>query len=237
MIQVIDRTFQLLSAIGENGPCGLAELEERVGLNKGTTCNILRTLVELGYVSKTGRNRYHLGAKLRTLTAGATSQDVLVACGVESCRTLATELNEGVVGVLRNGDCFHRFVKIFCDEGGFVENTDWIRLKSVHSMATSKALLAFQPPADVADLLERHGESALLERLVPELNAIRAEGACVMTARNSRMAMTGVAVPVLDGDGTARMALGVFLPASRFEGKERDRIVNRLRGCTGSLDQ
>ena len=47
MIQVIGRVFAILEELSLDGEVSLESLARITGLNKGTLCNILRTLIEL----------------------------------------------------------------------------------------------------------------------------------------------------------------------------------------------
>ena len=55
MIQVIGRVFAILEELSLDGEVSLDSLAGITGLNKGTLCNILRTLIELGYIRRSRR--------------------------------------------------------------------------------------------------------------------------------------------------------------------------------------
>ena len=48
MIQVIERVFRLLEELSLDGEVSLDSLARISALNRGTLCNILRSLIELG---------------------------------------------------------------------------------------------------------------------------------------------------------------------------------------------
>jgi IclR family acetate operon transcriptional repressor len=69
MIQSIERAVAILEIIAqEGGAAHLRHIAEKTGLGKTTVHNILKTLDELGYVSRRiGDMRYHLGNRILNL--------------------------------------------------------------------------------------------------------------------------------------------------------------------------
>ena len=60
MIQVIDRVFNILEHLRDSQVLSLSCLAKRMGLNKSTLCNILKTMTDLGYVENDGSGNYRI---------------------------------------------------------------------------------------------------------------------------------------------------------------------------------
>ena len=102
MIQVVERVFCILEELSLDGEVSLNSLARITGLNKGTLCNILRSLIELGYVVRTRESHYALTGKFRRL-AGT---EVCSGAERERMREVVVSLAEateesGVLAVLR----------------------------------------------------------------------------------------------------------------------------------------
>ena len=72
-IQSIERAFAILEEVARHRDgIGLAELAKRVGLHSSTAFHLIRTMVQLGYVSQPkDSKKYRIGRRLFTLAAGA----------------------------------------------------------------------------------------------------------------------------------------------------------------------
>ena len=105
MIQVVNRAFGILEHLAANGSTTVKELAETTRLKKSTLCNILKTLVELGYVTKTQRGRYQVGSRLAEVVYPQFQHEALVRLGRETVVALADATAESVqLAVLRKGE-------------------------------------------------------------------------------------------------------------------------------------
>src|SRR5665647_3809853 len=79
-VQSLGRAFAILEEIARNREgIGLAELSKRVGLHNSTTFHLVKTMVQLGYVSQLADSRkYRIGRRMFTLAAGALDEIELV---------------------------------------------------------------------------------------------------------------------------------------------------------------
>ena len=102
MIQVIGRVFAILEELSLDGEVALDSLAGITGLNKGTLCNILRSLIELGYVRRSRGSHYVLTDRIRELAAPEifTGEEQEKIRG--TVRSLAEATGEsGVLSILR----------------------------------------------------------------------------------------------------------------------------------------
>src|SRR3990170_6007655 len=80
-VQSIARAFAIAEEIARNREgISLAELSKRVGLHNSTTFHLVKTMVQLGYVSQLADSRkYRIGRRMFTLAAGALDEIELVS--------------------------------------------------------------------------------------------------------------------------------------------------------------
>src|SRR5919108_1011018 len=78
-VQSIERAFAVLGALAD-GPVGVTEVSDRVGLPKSTVARLLGSLVREGAVEQLpGDARYRLGGRLVTLAASIVPTRSLIA--------------------------------------------------------------------------------------------------------------------------------------------------------------
>lgn len=103
MIQVIERAFRIMEELSLDGEVSLESLARVSKLNKGTLCNILRSIIELGYARRTREGYYQLTDKIKELSLGnnisADDLEKMHAC----VSSLADKTGEsGVLSLLRH---------------------------------------------------------------------------------------------------------------------------------------
>ena len=203
----------------------MKELAELTGLKKSTLCNILKTLTELGYVTKAVRGVYRVGPKLGEIARPQMQQDALARLAGDAVVALANVTGEvAQLVVLRDGE------RYILAEGRsrheLIVNTVTLDVAAVGS-ATGRVLLAYRDGATVREALQRSqrtGES--LDELRSALGAIREVGLCENRPRDREV--VGLAVPVFCGTAVVA-ALGVYLPSVRSRGKHRAEVIDSLR--------
>jgi DNA-binding IclR family transcriptional regulator len=104
MIQVIERTFSIMELLSPDRGVSLDRLTRSTGLNKGTLCNILKSLVELGYVQKEGNGTYIISRRFYALAQPYSQDKRLVELADYYVKTLATETRESGVAAILNHD-------------------------------------------------------------------------------------------------------------------------------------
>ena len=103
MIRVLHKSATILDVIAELGASPHAQIARRTGLNKATLSNILKTLVEIGYVQKTAQGAFRLGEALRRLARKRAWDDTLPALADSWATALSERTGETVsVATIRN---------------------------------------------------------------------------------------------------------------------------------------
>jgi len=232
VIQVIGRAFGILEYLADKGPSSVKKLAAVTGLKKGTLCNILKTMSELGYVEKVERGLYAVGARLAEVAGPQMEQDAVVRLGREVVVALADATEEAaLIAVLREGERYI-LAEAKCRQGLTV-NPD-VGEKSVFYRATGWVLLGGLEEKELRQLVEsRKGTIGAWEGSYEELKAlvrkVRDEGLAKCQPGNGQV--VGLAVPVLGREGKVEATLGVYLPTVRFEGSHRQEVVELIKSA------
>jgi len=222
-VQSIARAFAIAEEIARNREgISLAELSKRVGLHNSTTFHLVKTMVQLGYVSQLADSRkYRIGRRMFTLAAGALDEIELVSVATPVLEKLTSETGEYSHFAIRSGDQIVVVAKT-AGTGIFqmVDRTGAVR--PGHATALGKVLLAALSPAQ----LERYLETCELrpftaktiverEALLRELDEVRRKGIGFDDGEFDAEARC-VAVPVRDFTGRVAGAIGMSGPMWRL---------------------
>ena len=222
-VQSIARAFAIAEEIARNREgISLAELSKHVGLHNSTTFHLVKTMVQLGYVSQLADSRkYRIGRRMFTLAAGALDEIELVSVATPVLEKLTGETGEYSHFAIRSGDQIVVVAKT-AGTGIFqmVDRTGAVR--PAHATALGKVLLAALSPAQ----LERYLESCELrpytaktiverEALLREIDEVRRKGIAFDDGEFDSEARC-VAVPVYDFTGRVAGAIGISGPMWRL---------------------
>ncbi|MBJ3778030.1 IclR family transcriptional regulator [Acuticoccus mangrovi] len=219
----------------------LIDVVEASGLSVAVAHRLLAGMVAYGLVDQDAEtNRYFLGLKLLSLTAGATERHGIARCAEGPLEQLAKETGDTIYLSLPSGDdsvCVDR------REGSFPIRTLTLNLGDRRPLGVgggSMALLAFQEDAFIADILARdrarrqsYGiDDAWLEAALKEA---RARG---YTMNDGRLiqGMSGVGVPICRADGRAVAALSLAAIADRLGGERLAWVVGLLKQAAAKIE-
>jgi DNA-binding IclR family transcriptional regulator len=234
MIQVIHRCFELLELFRKYGILSLKAAEKETGLNKATLCNILKTLSDLGYVSRRGRGDYVITERFR-LFADIPEPDRLYSVIRKRLFEFVSDMREGAVGVVRRGNDFYRVSKVFCSDDCVEREDDVISVKPF-SMAASWRLLASLPEKSISDisrglafpLKTPHGEFASPAELRKALKDTGDKLMYVFCHEVNGFDKIAIALPIVSPEGGREAALSFSLPRKRFTGDYRVVVTKRI---------
>jgi len=182
--QVLERSFAILDVLAESTEdLSLADMEERLDLNKSTSYRLLRTLERHRFAEKDfGTGKYRLGSKLLELGARAVARFDLVTIGRPFLEKLATQSGETAhLGVLSGREV----VSIAVANGRHnLRMSVTVGGKApVHCSSLGKAILALLPENEVDSVLGKeplraHTRHTMTRRLdlKAELAQIRTRG-------------------------------------------------------------
>ena len=222
-VQSIARAFAIAEEIARNREgISLAELSKRVGLHNSTTFHLVKTMVQLGYVSQLPESRkYRIGRRMFTLAAGALDEIELVSVATPVLEKLTGETGEYSHFAIRSGDQIVVVAKT-AGTGIFqmVDRTGAVR--PAHATALGKVLLAALSPVQLERYLETcelrpFTAKTIVERdaLLREIDEVRRKGIAFDDGEFDSEARC-VAVPVRDFTGRVAGAIGVSGPMWRL---------------------
>jgi DNA-binding IclR family transcriptional regulator len=202
-------------------PLSAAEVAKLCDLSRPTAYRLIRTLATRGYLTRDDDTHYRLGTQVLSL-----SQNVLDALDLPELaqpyiRQLSDITNEtAYVSVLDDDEILYV---------GKAESSQSVRTHTkigsrnmLHCTAMGKAMLAFLPEDDRAELVERLGlttntAKTITERaaLTEELDTIRAQQFAI-DDEESEEGVRCVGAPIFDHSGRVRAAISVSGPAYRL---------------------
>lgn len=222
-VQSIERAFAIAEEVARNREgIGLAELSKRVGLHNSTTFHLVKTMVQLGYVSQLADSRkYRIGRRMFTLAAGAMDEIELVSVATPVLEKLTRETGEYSHFAIRSGEQIVVVAKT-AGTGIFqmVDRTGAVR--PAHATALGKVLLAALSPSQLERYLEtcelrKFTAKTIVEKdaLLREIEEVRRKGLAFDDGEFDPEARC-VAVPVRDFTGRVAGAIGMSGPMWRL---------------------
>jgi DNA-binding IclR family transcriptional regulator len=211
--------LEWLAAVG-NQPQGLSEIALGLAQPKATVHRLLTVLRRRGYVSQDNQSLYSLGIKCFELGSRWSQTFDLGTFSRPYLEKLNEELMERVqLAIYDQGDAVY-VLKL--------ESTQLIVAKAelgnrapATVVATGRALLAFQPPAEIRAQLSRplpaYTENTPISReeITAILDEVRREGFAV-NRETYRPGICGLAAPIRDSTGAVIASVGTLVPAHRF---------------------
>jgi len=228
-VQSIERAFAVLGALAE-GPRGVTEVADRVGLPKSTAARILAALTLEGAVEQVpGEARYRLGPRLGSLAAGVRPTRRLVAIAHPYLAELANQIGEAAGLSVPEGSSMHYVDQV--DSRNPVQVRDWTGTRiPMHAVSSGQVFLShFPPPAlsrFLASPLEQFTEHTVTDAsaLLSRLRDVRREG-YAWVREEFAIGINSVAAPVADADGEVVAAVHVHGPSYRFPTPDGARAV------------
>jgi DNA-binding IclR family transcriptional regulator len=244
-VQSLGRALDLLEHLAAQGSDGLplGQLSQAAGLHPSTAHNLLRSLLDRGYVEQDAAGgRYRLGAAALTLAHQFLRACDLAALARPFVRQLAEQLDEQVIlGVLQGG----REHDILTAPGArpLIVNPHINAQGRLHCTSIGKVLLGSCSTAEIeailaADGLPRYTPQTItsVERLLREVEAARRDG--YATSREEHYAgVAGVAAPVRDATGRVLAGLGVPYPLLGADAAREAAILQATRRTAAALSR
>lgn len=232
MIQVINRALNIMEVIAQDNTkeWGLSEIADSLGLNHGTCANILKTLVQRGYIEQISLKKgYKLGYMTYQLTNANGYSEELVNASKALMDELRNEINETVIlSVIKNGKriLVH---EALCTHEVQVRTT---QESPVYRATTGRMILAHYSPKELNDFIENVGlpseedwpEVTSKSELVQMLNETKKKTIEVTWNKNH---VVGLATPIFKKNKIIA-SLGVYLPDIRFSKTERNNMVKEV---------
>lgn len=241
MIQVINRAFNIMEIIAQDNEkeWGLSEIADTLGLNHGTCANILKTLVQRGYVDQVGLKKgYKLGYMTYQLTNSSGYSMELVNAAKVLMEKLRDEINETVILSVIKGSKRVLIHEALCNHEVQVRTTPE---STVYRATTGRMILAHYTPKELNDFIEKVGlpstedwpEITTKSSLIQALNETRKKS--IEITWNDHH-VVGLATPIFKKNKIIA-SLGVYLPDIRFTKADKNFIIKEMTAVTELINK
>ena len=211
--QTADHALRILEELGRGQALAPSQLSERLGLNRTVVHRLLVTLNARGFVLRQG-SVYRPGATLIRLASvlepdlRASAAPVMAQVAEETGESLVLHVPDGMDAVVLDQAVASKHVLQVSHQIG--------SRHSLASGASGRALLAFLPPAAIRRVVESLPHEPSIERKLEAVRQMR----YAVSHDELQTGVHGVAVPVLNADGTAIASLAMLVPDGRARGLE-----------------
>jgi DNA-binding IclR family transcriptional regulator len=240
MIQVVNRALDILETLSQdlNKEYSLGEIADKLKLNHGTCANIIKTLVNRGYIESSGKKQgYRMGPKAYYLTNNFSNKKELLRVAVEPMNHLREKLNEScILAILKDNVRMTIHKEVSTHE--LQVNTR--EEKNAYLTATGRLLIAFMDAEEQEQFIQTFGmpgemwaEVLSKEDLMIELRKIRERK---MAIHHADFDVVGVAVPIYKS-GKVIASLGVYLPETRFKYNRQKLIFSELEKTSRDINE
>lgn len=233
MIQVINRALDIIEIVAKDSSrtFPLNEIATTLNLNNGTCANIIKTLVNRGYLEQEGRKTgYRLGPMAYFLTGNFSHKQEVVSAAAEPMNKLFSRTNESCM---------------ICSLKDNMRVVLW-ELKSTHELqvvnkkekeayltSTGRMILSCMTDAEQNLFFNKYGLPSTeiwvgiedKEDLVTELRKIRKKQLAIQI---SKAQVIGFAVPIYK-DKKIVASLGMYLPQSRCTPTFQNFIIEEIK--------
>jgi len=216
-----------LKTLSEHGSLGVTDIARRLDLPKSIAYRLLTSLKEADLVRVEAKSRrYALGYGFLQMAADWLAHIDVRNVALPHLKQLRHDTSETVALNLRDGDCRVTIERLDTSfEVRFV--IDLGRPLPLHVGAAGKAILAFLPKNEIAEIVKRAELSTRQEKLLlDDLADIRRLGfsdTCGERVDGSR----SISAPIFNHDGAVIASVSVLSLQSRMQRRE----VNECRRC------
>lgn len=235
-VQSVDRAVSILQVLAAQGPSGVTDIAEELGIHKSTVFRLLATLEARGLVEQDGeRGRYRIGYTVVELAGGATKGNDLSLLSRPICRELAEAVGETVNVAVYDGEAIISIDQVIGNAA--ITSIDWVGKRTpLHATSAGKVFLAHKPQGEVAEILERPLEKftphtvtdpALLKE---QLQAIRELGYGAVSEEHE-IGLAALSAPIRSLDGQVIATVTVSGPTFRINDRTIPGLAEQLRAA------
>lgn len=244
--QALARGLQIMETLAATpSPLRFTELQDRLGLPKGSLHRLLATLVEANYVALERDGTYRLGHRVFELAHRVWDATDLRGAAAPEMERLRALVDETVrLGIL-DGDTVLYIDQRDAPHPLRVEGAVG-RRAPVYASSLGKAMFAALPPSRRAALLDRLELVPLTARTITDRKALEREldlvkgRAYALSVEELHEGISAVAAPVLDHKAEPIGAIGIVGPSSRLSperlhalGRDVMEAARRISGNAG----
>ena len=228
MIQVINRALNILEFVSKerDREFSLSEIANGLNLNASTCANIIKTLVNRGYLEQQGKKQgYKLGSQAYYLTGNFSNKKELMKVAVGPMQELRSKLNEScILAIVKENMRVTLHKELSTQELQVVSDREE---KNIYLTATGRIILACLDTDAQLHFIRKYGLPDTMwpgvqneDDLIYELDKIRQKQLAV---HFDGAYIVGVGAPIYK-NGEVVAAIGVYLPEVRFTYEVQEQI-------------
>ncbi len=232
MIQVVNRALNILELIAKdrNREYSLSEISNSLGLNPSTCANIIKTLVNRGYIEQQAKKQgYRLGIQAYYLTGNYSNRKELIKASITPMRELRDKFNEScILAIMKENMRVTLHKELSNQELQVISNEEE---KNIYLTATGRVILAFKEINAQMEFIKKYGLPGSMwpgikneKDLMDELNKIKQKKTSVHFDNNY---IAGVGAPIFKNNEVVA-AIGIYLPEVRFNYTMQEKIFAKL---------
>jgi len=220
-----------------------AEIAEDLGIPKSSLTQLLKTLVNRGYLTYApGSKGYQLGPSIAKLAKRVNDGNDMISTAEPLLTWLTRETEETCALNFIKGD---KSEVVACVMSSHRLTYTMRRGDTAPLYATSggKAILAFLPPEMIEEYCGRVSFEQItpntinsVERLRQELQDIRLSG-LAFVFEEFTPGIAGVAAPILSASGHPLGSINTAVPVARFTAEKRDQCISSVQKAVAMLRQ
>jgi DNA-binding IclR family transcriptional regulator len=236
MIQVIERVGKIIDVLAENTKgCFLIDIEAATQLNKGTLCNLLKSLIEIGYVKKSRNGMYKLGEKLCKLAYPYFLSDNLIAIANQYAKRISQKTQESGLAVIRQEDELNIIARHIYDQNIVINSQTFGSLPG-YNTAVGYIFLAFDKTIDCKKKFSDYfaAEYYSINDFMGIIEDIRLRKYHVFEIPGRQA--YAIAVPVFQGLKIV-MVLCTVIPDFRLNSEKKIRIIEVLKQTANDISE
>jgi DNA-binding IclR family transcriptional regulator len=229
MIQVVHRALNILEYVAKDGnkPKLMGQIAQDMGLNTATCANIIKTLVQRGYLEKSDLQKgYIIGPQLKELTGKQQPHVKLIAAARIQMDLISEQLNEKCLLAVLKADKRQVIYKNNCSQVVQATTPDE---KKAYDSSTGRLLVAMLPDEALEKFVQNYGLPS--SSIWPDADSPAKFMAQIQQIRKNRYALIedskqviGIASPVFQQNELVA-SLSIYLPAFRFSNTVRKKMV------------
>lgn len=231
-IRALERGFEIVEALREQGSLTLTELATHLELPTSTAHVYLKTLEQEGFVVRENR-RYRNGLRFLTYGGDVRHQYEIYRATRTVLHELAFQTGERAgLGVVENGQ--RVLLELIDGTSAVSDNVPIGEFTEMHWTGLGKCLLAYLPSARADRIIEESELPRATSKTITdpdelrrELETIRERGYSIED-EDRREGVRCVAVPILDPDDAILGSIGLTGPTNRFGAQQLSTYVSLL---------
>lgn len=225
-VRAVERSLDILSSFINERELSLTEISKRTKLNKSTVFRLLNTLEQKGFLIKDpDTEKYRLGFKIWELSTNLAGMDDPATLFLPEMNSLRDTLDETISLYVRDGSERIRIQSVESNQA--IRRVAPVGVRMPLSVgASSKILIAFEPPSVREDILEQLEKKYQIN--IDEFRKITDEvhrKGYATSFEEREIGAVAISCPVFSRSGQLLVALSVSGPVNRLTPQKLEEIV------------